>query len=218
MKTSLSPRLNPSVLSLHPNLGLTLVECLAAILIVGIVSAAMAPPLLMIAATRVQNTRIDQATALARGQVDRVRTIVEQGGSYQNDLPPVSSVTATINNPDALSSQPVMTSSEACNGFATSATVGCTRTFNDNEFIIQTFRGAGSSFLGKPVAFPMQVRVYSSSVFDNGGSPSSTLPVTQTPATFTAFPGAQRLPLVVLTTNVIRGDLAATLCQIGTCE
>lgn len=74
------------------NQGLTLVECVVAIVITNILLAALAAPLVMVTATRSQNDRINQASGLAISQVDQMRALMEQG-VYQNaDLPPASSV------------------------------------------------------------------------------------------------------------------------------
>lgn len=59
--------------------GLTLLECLAAIVVVGMVGASIAPVLVLSVATRIQSQKAEQAIALAQGEVDRIRVLVEQG-------------------------------------------------------------------------------------------------------------------------------------------
>lgn len=53
--------------------GLTLIEVLLAIVMVGVILAAIAPVLALSVATRVQSRKVEQATALAQQEIDRVR-------------------------------------------------------------------------------------------------------------------------------------------------
>ena len=59
--------------------GLTLLECLVAIAVIALTGAMIGPPLVMAAATRVQNRRAEQALQLAQGEVDRIRAMVIRG-------------------------------------------------------------------------------------------------------------------------------------------
>ncbi|MDG2990920.1 prepilin-type N-terminal cleavage/methylation domain-containing protein [Candidatus Synechococcus calcipolaris G9] len=200
------------------NQGLTLVECVVAIVITNILLAALAAPLVMVTATRSQNDRINQASGLAISQVDQMRALMEQG-VYQNaDLPPASSVSAELGQPGGLSMQPPPSSVTTCTGVPATAVTGCLRTFNNAEFVVQVYRGAGITAGGRIIAFPMQVRVYSLRTFDGGNTPSADVPIPQVPATFTASGDSSGLPLIVLTTDVVRGDNPATLCNITDCQ
>lgn len=66
----------------HSEAGLTLVECIMAIVVVGVVGAVIAPMMAISVATRVQSQRAEQSLALAQSEIDRVRIMFEQG-----DLP-----------------------------------------------------------------------------------------------------------------------------------
>ncbi|RZM75978.1 PulJ/GspJ family protein [Leptolyngbya iicbica] len=66
--------------------GLTLLECLAAIVVVGMIGAAITPVLVLSVATRVQSQKAEQALAVAQGEIDRVRVILEQGGDRADAL------------------------------------------------------------------------------------------------------------------------------------
>lgn len=59
--------------------GLTLLECLAAIVVVGMIGTAIAPVLVLSVATRIQSQKSEQALNLAQGEIDRIRVLVEQG-------------------------------------------------------------------------------------------------------------------------------------------
>ncbi|MBF1999498.1 MAG: type II secretion system protein [Synechococcales cyanobacterium C42_A2020_086] len=89
------PRLALMVLRRLPNppavaselAGLTILECLVAILLVGLTVAMITPPLLVATATRVQSRRAEQALQLAQAEVDRISTLVAQGDHRSNLLP-----------------------------------------------------------------------------------------------------------------------------------
>ncbi|HIK36035.1 MULTISPECIES: type IV pilus modification PilV family protein [unclassified Thermosynechococcus] len=208
----------------HANHGLTLVECLIAILVVNLGVAMLAAPLLMVAATRLRNDRINQATELARAEVDRLRVMMEQGVEIRSTttslLPPQSSVSATIGQANQLSAQSPPSSLEDCSGalgLPTSATRACRRRLNNTEFAVQVYRGqltVNSSNL--VLAYPVQVRVYSAEVVP---VTTATVPVAQEPAAMTSsLVGAETRPLAVLTTEIIRSDSSEALCRLTNCS
>ncbi len=68
--------------------GFTLIESLVAIVVIAITLVAITPPIFWATGTRVQNRRAEQALALAQGEIDRVKAIVERGGAVNVlDLP-----------------------------------------------------------------------------------------------------------------------------------
>ncbi|MDR7898310.1 hypothetical protein RHJ63_08310 [Thermosynechococcus sp. JY1334] len=203
--------------------GLTLAECIVAILLVNVAVAALVAPLMLVAATRVQNDRISQASALALSEVDRMRVLMEQGVNVTTAvIPPPSSVTASLGQPELLSNQPPPTTVVTCTGggmaLPTSATEGCLRVFNNREFVVQIYRGSitfGPN--NRIVGYPMQVRVYNRATFTNG-SPSTATPIGQQPATMTTSIGNLELPLAVITTDIVQGDSSTALCAISQCS
>lgn len=203
--------------------GLTLVECIMAILVANVAVAALAAPLMLVAATRVQNDRIAQATALALAEVDRMRALMEQGVDVNtNVIPPASTVSAPLGQPQLLSNQPPPTTVASCTGggmgLPTSATQGCLRTFNNAQFVVQMYRGQltfGPN--NRIVGYPMQVRVYNRATFTDT-TPSAETPIPQQPATMTTAVGNVRLPLAIITTDIVRGDSSTTLCSISRCS
>jgi prepilin-type N-terminal cleavage/methylation domain-containing protein len=196
--------------------GLTLVECLVAIIIIAIVSAAIAPPILLAAATRLQNQRVEQATQLARGEVDRIRLLVERGKYLTADLPPSSAqnpIRGTV-APNGING----TAPNSINGNASArtSTQGFLIDLNPNrpgdKFVVQTFRAQAqpvNSTIDTPVAFMMGVRVYSSRSFSNSAHPTLTEPPR---LGFTSGESLQR-PLAVLYTPIVRSDQGSSLCK-----
>ena len=63
--------------------GLTLIECLVAILMVALLASAIAPALALAVATRVQSQKSEQAIKLAQTEIDRVRLLTEEGLAAQ---------------------------------------------------------------------------------------------------------------------------------------
>jgi len=75
--------------------GLTLLECLIAIAVVGITAALILPPLFLATGTRVQNRRAEQAFQLAQEEINRLQAMAANGDHQRNRLP-VAAVTGTF--------------------------------------------------------------------------------------------------------------------------
>lgn len=191
--------------------GFTLIESLVAIVLIATVIAAMGPPILMAVATRLQNQRVEQATELARGEIDRIRLLVERGQNQNTNLPLVSTQ-SPIQSTLALAS--------GTNGYTlTRANVTITKGLaidinGDNvpDFVIQTFRDEGQS---DPVnstsiiAFWMGVRVYSFRSFTN----NTNLTLQTVPLTLGFTTGENlRRPMAVFYTPIVRADRDFSLC------
>ncbi|NJN01378.1 MAG: type II secretion system protein [Leptolyngbyaceae cyanobacterium RM1_1_2] len=71
-------RLSPQTSS---EAGLTLIECLVAIIIIGLTVSAVTPALIISVASRVQSQKAAQALEVAQAEIDQVRTLVERGGN-----------------------------------------------------------------------------------------------------------------------------------------
>lgn len=67
--------------------GLTLIEGLVAIVVIAITLSAITPPIFVATATRIQTRRSEQARAIAQGEIDRVRTLMERGVTNITELP-----------------------------------------------------------------------------------------------------------------------------------
>jgi type II secretory pathway pseudopilin PulG len=145
--------------------GLTIMECLVAIMLIGLTVAMVTPPLLIATATRVQNRRAEQAVKIAQDEVDRINTLVQQG-LHQNDrLPAVANVTSgslkDVSPPSQLAAGLIKTSRQSTSACPPgSAYSSATRYTNQPlkvtdalpvdidgdcqpEFFIQVFRTAG---------------------------------------------------------------------------
>lgn len=202
--------------------GFTLLETLVAILIITVVGAAIAPPILLSAATRTQNQRVEQATQLARGEMDRIKLLVERGDYQTANLPP-SSGSNPIQNTPAPAAISNLNSNNLNNPTAarTSPTQSFSVKFETDPrypnkppefFVVQTFRGqeqAVSTTISTPAAFMMGVRVYSGRSFASGARPTLNEP---TKLEFTSGGSLQR-PLAVLYAPVVRSDQRFSLCK-----
>ena len=88
LRFSLSLTQKMAASSRRSDQGLTLIEGLVAIVVVSITLVSITPPIFWATGTRVQNRRAEQALQLAQGEIDRVRTIVDQGQATRALLPP----------------------------------------------------------------------------------------------------------------------------------
>jgi len=155
--------------------GLTLIECLVAIVVIAITVATITPPIFLATATRVQARRGEQANQIAQGEVDRVRQLIERGTYTITQLPSnagtgaagtvaaASSVGATLLSPAACSTYPPATPI-ASNALVPVDIDGDCKP----EFAMQVYRTGDclpASLTGvtptpPPYAFDLGVRVY----------------------------------------------------------
>jgi type II secretory pathway pseudopilin PulG len=190
--------------------GLTLVEALAAIVITTVILTAMAPPILFSAATRVQSRKVEQAQAIARQELDRVRTALaqEQGVPQSEEdgiIPPVG----TLPLHETGAPQTAVTERSNLNNSNNALEMDADGD-GDNDFLIQLIRDEGVRFSSGAAAnqlavFQMGIRVYDIAAEDNLGDSLET-----TPASLQMTKGlGQRAthPLAVLYTEVSRSDL-----------
>lgn len=197
--------------------GLTLIECLVAIVVIALTTATIAPMMVFSVATRVQNQKTEQALQLAQAEIDRVRLIVEQGGDYGDDLLLVTlanTYTSAANAPapDAF----VETAADA--DLISEARKIDIDSDGDTDFAIQTFRTEGISVAATtagstpvPVIFQMGVRVYDARAENNLGS----LQREEAGLAFTSGEGDRGAqPLAVLYSEISQGDRVGSLCQI----
>jgi prepilin-type N-terminal cleavage/methylation domain-containing protein len=200
--------------------GLTLMECLVAIVVIAITVAAIGPMLVFTVATRVQNQKTEQALQLAQGEIDKVRLVVEQGGDYGGKLRGLSllAAPASISSPTAVAVPTAFIASTASTTAITQARRIDTDGDGDNDFAIQLFRTQGIELPSQtagitastPVVFNIGVRVYDARAESNLGS----LVASTTSLTFTSGEGNRgRRPLAVLYGQIAQGDRDGSLCQ-----
>jgi prepilin-type N-terminal cleavage/methylation domain-containing protein len=189
--------------------GLTLIECLVAIIIVGLVSSAIAPALVISVATRVQSQKAEQALELAQSEIDRVRLLVERSEANTSNLPPSTTITGT--NPDSRVAEVAGPTYGTPVAAPTTAFQTRAASLNGNQFAVQVYRTPGRFVGSVPVTFGMGVRVYDyDAVLTGSGS------LSKEPAGLRMVNGVgqrgQR-PLVALYTNIAAGDGGTSLCQ-----
>lgn len=214
-----------SVQSLQREQGLSLIECLVAIVVVSITLIAITPPIFFITATRVQSRKAEQALQVAQGEIDRVRAVVERGVYKENDLPDKVSSIANVPAPTSVASGVLKSanSGSSCNTY-TGAIVAATELLPVNtdidptnpaicqsQFLVQTFRTAGTKGSAVPTTgFRMGVRVYSDNPLlrDNLGR----LETTQASLRFVSGLGNQnKRPLAILYATIVRNDTSNSL-------
>lgn len=188
--------------------GLTLIECIVAIAVIGLTGVLITPPLFLAAATRVQNRRSEQALQIAQGEIDRIRTLVEQGEHENARIPQsVAAVEFPVGAPDNI--DPSLRSVNAeCNtymGQNLPVTTLLPIDVNSDctpDFYLQSFRTIGGQVVSdRPTDFDVGVRVYSRSIV-NGGNLRAGIRTEQASLRFTSGEGNQRqLPLAALYTS-----------------
>lgn len=223
--------------------GLTLLECLMAVAVMGLTISLVLPPLLIGAATRVQTRRAEQALQLAQGEVDRIRSLVALNRHTVDALPDVGNNTAirSVSVPGSASSE-VKTSAATCpTGVSITRYTGTKVTYNKAllvdvdadcrpDFLMQVFRTDGkfsptqlnlpSAGQRRPSEFDLGVRVYSilaGRTDSTNATPGGNLTgLNATPASLGLTSGQKNQlssPLAVLYTNISWSDRDGTLCS-----
>lgn len=187
--------------------GLTLIECLVAIAVIGLTATVMAPVMVFSLATRIQSQRAEQALQVAQGEVDKIRLMVERGGDFSSQLyayPSTTSVAATT-GPNSIAADWNSTTTNV----AKQVNIG---DGSQNKFAVQVFRSVGSTPSGStvPITFDIGVRVYDSKAFQNNSSNLLTDPAG---LGFTGGEGQRSSrPLAVIYTSIFQGDREGALC------
>jgi prepilin-type N-terminal cleavage/methylation domain-containing protein len=163
--------------------GLTLIECLVAMVIITITVVAITPPIFLATASRIQSRRAEQANQIAQKEIDRVRGIVERGDYKEENLPakiggnPLSSTLPQAAKPDgskaaAFSSPATCTQKGPTYPLATPVASGNVIPVDVDgdcvaEYAMQVFRTEGCGLTDSttglpapPAAFFLGVRVY----------------------------------------------------------
>ncbi len=193
------------------NNGLTLIECLVAIAVIGLTAAVMGPVMVFSMATRIQSQRAEQAIQIAQGEVDKIRLMVEQGGDFRSALASYPSTTAaSVTAVGAPTSAPNYSLNSTTTDIAKQVDVGSST--GNNKFAVQVFRTVGSTTVGSsvPVTFDIGVRVYDFNAFKNI---SSSLRTDTAALRFTSGEGQRSTrPLAVIYTSIFQGDRDGSLC------
>ena len=209
--------------------GLTLIECLVAIAVIGSTIGVIAPIVVLSTATRLQNQRFEQAAQLAQAEATRIRVLVERGGAYTAEIDErvaqvaVDELMENVGPPTSLAYSAPST-----------PTVGAARTVDINndgtqDFAVQVFRtnnnddGDGDtdddndiviSDSGESTAFNLGVRVYRYKTVKEAIDASRTLETERASLNFTSGEGqGSNRPLAVLYANIVKSDEQESLCD-----
>ncbi|ARV62237.1 prepilin-type N-terminal cleavage/methylation domain-containing protein [Nostocales cyanobacterium HT-58-2] len=179
--------------------GFTIIESLVAVIVVGILLAAIAPVIVLSVATRVQARRVELATDAAKIYINGVRSgqilpppivgTIDNLGTYA--APTVGSL--SCNTANDYCSVPA-TNLYCVDGDGSGCTISSTR-----DFVIQAFRYNKSSTNAQD-GYQLGIRVYRADGFTNDGGNLKTAPSKQ--PTFTRGAGDRKAPLLETTTEI----------------
>lgn len=215
--------------------GLTLIECLVAIVVISITVVAITPPIFVATASRIQSRRAEQANQIAQAEVDRVRVVMERVPATKTQLPAEGTGMDMVASGATLSVKASL--GDTCNTYPNlnpTATQVIPVDIDgdgddpgdpndgicDPEFAMQVFRvnnclPAGATI---PQAFDLVVRVYG---YKGGDAMTNLKPermrlgLTTGRAGDNPATGGDRQPLQVLTTRVSRvGSIDAVQCVV----
>lgn len=215
--------------------GVTLMECLVAMMVAAVIVTAISPALLIAFASRVQNYKADQAMKFAQGEIDRVRSVIEKGdysGNWTEQLPPrispeVGAFNADLNQVGAPQPSQNMGACPQLNVQGSAQpTTWCTVDINgdgDWDLGVQTFRSntpstAYASAGNRPVAFVMGVRVYSKTALTSSPSRLINPPGRKTASLGLTAGESLSLPLITRYEPIVRSDLPtsrAAYCELN---
>lgn len=184
--------------------GFTIIECLLAIILVGIMMTAIAPVIVLSVATRVQARRVEQATMAARTYIDGIQTGAipapaslvtlpapptpgtfnpTDRGNFAAVLPPPAGTTLACSNDPTDPIYPYCTNDPNLSLYCVDNGGGCVGA-NTKDFIVQAFRSAAVPPVVVPPAvvppddgsqgYLLGVRVYRADLFDGNSTFSTT--------------------------------------------
>jgi type II secretory pathway pseudopilin PulG len=176
---------------------------------VGLISSAIAPALVISVATRVQSQKAEQALEIAQSEIDQVRLLVERNTATLANLPDavdgvVNSEVASFGGPNY--GAPIVNPAVRPTALQTrEVSLGT----DSNQFAVQVYRTGDNAVL--PVTFSVGVRVYDlDAVLEGTGNLSTD------PASLSMVGGvgdrASR-PLVALYTNITAAETGSSLCS-----
>jgi prepilin-type N-terminal cleavage/methylation domain-containing protein len=217
--------------------GLTLLECLVAMIVISLVVALITPPIFLAVGTRVNNRRTEQALQVAQEEIERVRLLMIGGEAYdtiKDQLPlEAAGVTRTTLGKAAVPTALCNTTTQAgppplCNSASSLFLAFGTSKDDPSALFVQTFRDAGVSnprpspdgtTIPDPeiIAFNMGVRVYSHEALNAAKTGVGTLDTSGQAAAVGFTTGSKSRgsrPLVVLYTEVARGTQAGALVKM----
>jgi prepilin-type N-terminal cleavage/methylation domain-containing protein len=220
--------------------GFTIIESLVALIVVGILLAAIAPVLVIATATRVQARRVELATEAAKALINAIKSksISEVQVSNTTSLAPATAavnrtvLSATTRGDYLISSAGVPADATSLYCFHKDGKItlpsDCTtyKTTSQVQFYIQAFGNAvgtistNTAQIDNGQGYRLGVRVYRSDAFTDSSSlkkssDSDGIKV----ATFSGGLGDRKAPLLEMTTEIVRGESSyKALCdRLGGC-
>lgn len=182
--------------------GLTIIECLVAVLVVSVLMAAIAPAIALSVATRVQARRVERATQAARGYIDGLSAGTIIAPTQTASLPfatnaavPTGSSSWSCTTTTNLYCSNITASSLYCIDLDIPSN-GCSST-SVNDFIVHAFRTSNTQ------NYLLGLRVYRADGFgDNGTFLKSEGTSKKTASTYTSGLGNRKAPLVEMITEI----------------
>ncbi|MBE9076555.1 type II secretion system protein [Romeria aff. gracilis LEGE 07310] len=185
--------------------GLTLIECLVAIVVIAASMAATTPMMVTAVATRIQNQKAEQALQLAQAEVDKVRLAVERGDTGSIDkIAEISGGTVAAAGAPTADTHAWPTGNQ---NTALQVDIDDDGTPDYAVQVIKTRTTGGAN----PLAFELGVRVYDYASFDRNKTSLETRPAQ---LSFTSGEGQRATkPLAVLYTTIVQPDRENSLCD-----
>lgn len=192
--------------------GNSLIEVIAAIVMFSITVAAIAPPLALSAATRIQNRRIQQANVLAQQEIDRVAALLERPLGIQQDLetgllPPLSGTSLA-----ATPAPTTLVNTRGAIGSPSDALLFDIDGDNQDDFFIQVIGSSAVRLsvgnIGQVGILQMEVRVYDIAAAENLGALDTT-PINS--GLVSSLTQASTMPLIVRQSVLSQSDGGLTL-------
>lgn len=232
LRRSKSIRDSQNVLPVEPTTeqGLSLLECLVAMVVITLTVMTITPPIFLATAARIQSRRADQAMQIAQGEIDRLRVLVERGGYTLNDIPASNGAAVAAAAPTQVADMLRSGNPNCAKPYdGSSIPVSTVLPIDVNgdcqaDFLLQSFRNDGTIPPGRtlPINFVLGVRVYSVVALPNLGNLQN--PPVAASLNFTTGLGNARLsPLAANYSTLSRNDSAFSLdslrefCQNNPC-
>lgn len=217
--------------------GLTILECLVAIMLIGLTAALLTPPLLIATASRIQNRRAEQAFQVAQAEVDRINTLVQLGRHRNAILPAVANVAgdnfANVLPPTQIAqllATPRSSTAPCPDAAYSNQSIPTTTALPVDvdgdckaDFLMQVFRTQGLTTQlernkpnvndRRPAQFALGVRVYSVTARENLLSGNLARPIKAASLAISSGQGQQAThPLITIYKPISWGERSSTLC------
>ncbi len=209
--------------------GLTLIECLVAVFVTGLMVSLITPPIFIAVASRAQSRRAEQALQIAQGEVDRIRVMVARSQHTVTVLPGIATGNSRSVPPPTVVLAAIK-SAQNCSPRYDNLPILANQAVQidvdgdcEPDFFMQVFRSAGTTSAeqlaannvspgtAKPTDFQLGVRVYSILAKSAVGSLANP-PEPASLGLVNGEGGQRSRPLAVLYTPFSWSDQKGALC------